>query len=274
MSLYAAEAQTSSVKLAWNPSVVSQLAGYRIYDGVSSHTYTNMVEVGNVTNATISGLTVGLTYFFSVTAYDTIGLESPFSNEISYTVTNSVPSCTYAIAPTSASFGAAGGAGNARVTAGGGCFWMVTSGVSWVTINSGSSGSGNGTVSYTVLSNTNATARTGTLTMAGQTFTVLQTAAPLDTTPPSVTLSAPANVSTVKGTISLTATASDNVGVTEVQFYCDGTGLEGTSVAPPYACLCDTTKLANGKHRFNAKAYDAAGNWTTSGANTVTVRNR
>lgn len=88
----AASAQvSSSVTLAWNPSADPNLAGYRVYQGVASHTYTNVVQVGALTNATLSALTQGATYFFAVTAYDNVGLESAFSNEITYSVpTNSV----------------------------------------------------------------------------------------------------------------------------------------------------------------------------------------
>ena len=86
-----ASAQVSStVTLAWNPSADPNLAGYRIYQGAASHTYTNVIQVGPLTNATLSALKQGATYFFAVTAYDNIGLESAFSNEISYSApTNS-----------------------------------------------------------------------------------------------------------------------------------------------------------------------------------------
>jgi hypothetical protein len=73
----------SSVTLAWTAST-SMVAGYRIHDGVASQTYTNVVDVGDVTVATVSGLTPGVQYFFAVTAYDSTGLESPFSSEVSY----------------------------------------------------------------------------------------------------------------------------------------------------------------------------------------------
>jgi hypothetical protein len=81
-----AHAQTSgSVTLAWNPDTASGLAGYRLYQGVSSGSYTNQLTLGNTTNATVSGLAMGVNYFFALTAYTTNGLESPFSNEITYT---------------------------------------------------------------------------------------------------------------------------------------------------------------------------------------------
>ena len=75
-----------SVTLAWDPSPDPTVVGYNIYAGVVSGTYTNKLDVGNATNGIISGLVDGATYFFAVTAYDASGLESDFSNELSFTV--------------------------------------------------------------------------------------------------------------------------------------------------------------------------------------------
>ena len=75
----------SRVTLAWNASIGSGIAGYRAYSGGSSRTYTNMMDVGNVTTATVTNLVPGTTYYFAVTAYDLAGLESAFSTEISFT---------------------------------------------------------------------------------------------------------------------------------------------------------------------------------------------
>jgi len=95
-----------------------------------------------------------------------------------FTVTQAgATACGYAIAPTSASAPAGGTTGSVTVTAPTGCTWTATSNASWTTITSGSSGSGNGTVNYTVAANTSANPQTGTLTIAGQTFTVTQAAA-------------------------------------------------------------------------------------------------
>ena len=88
------------------------------------------------------------------------------------------PSCSFSINPISQSFASSGGTGSVGVTitAGTGCNWTATSNASWINITSGSSGTGNGTVNYSVASNSGA-ARTGTMTIAGQTFTVNQDAA-------------------------------------------------------------------------------------------------
>ena len=65
--------------LAWDPSPGSDIAGYRLYEGAASRTYTNVIDAGNATNGTFSSLVSGATYFFAATAYDTNGLESDYS---------------------------------------------------------------------------------------------------------------------------------------------------------------------------------------------------
>jgi len=80
--------------------------------------------------------------------------------------------CSYSISPSSRSFGLSGGTGSVTVTAGSGCAWTATSNAGFVTITSGASGTGNGTVNYSV--GAASSSRTGTLTIAGQTFTVTQ----------------------------------------------------------------------------------------------------
>jgi hypothetical protein len=94
-----------------------------------------------------------------------------------FTLTEAGMSCSYSLTLTNANFSAAGGSCSVGITAPTGCVWTATSGSpSFITINSGSSGSGSGTVSYTVAANLGA-ARSGTLMIGGQTFTVDQTGA-------------------------------------------------------------------------------------------------
>jgi len=92
-----------------------------------------------------------------------------------------------------------------------------------------------------------------------------------DATPPTVSLTAPVGGSGISGTITLSATASDNVGVSSVNFYCDGS-LIGTSTAAPYSCTWDSTTVPDGAHTLTAVAADAAGNTASSSAG-VTVSN-
>ncbi len=75
-----------SVTLAWNRSTNPIVAGYNVYYGGASGTCTNEISAGNATNATISGLIPGTTYYFAATACAASGLESTFSSEVSYTV--------------------------------------------------------------------------------------------------------------------------------------------------------------------------------------------
>jgi hypothetical protein len=85
--------------------------------------------------------------------------------------------CSPALASANQAIAASGGTGSVGVTAAAGCTWTAsTANPDWLTITSGSSGSGNGSVAFSVAANTGAAARTGTLTIAGQTFTVNQAA--------------------------------------------------------------------------------------------------
>ncbi len=85
-ALAAVPAAPHSVTLAWNSSPTRTVAGYRLYVGTTSRDYTNIVDTGNATIATVPNLTAGTTYYFAVTAYDQIGLESELSTEVRYTV--------------------------------------------------------------------------------------------------------------------------------------------------------------------------------------------
>jgi hypothetical protein len=76
---------TTTASLAWNAS--SDVTGYRLYYGTATNTYQQAkgsgVAVGNATSYTVSGLKSGTLYYFAVTAVDSNGNESPYSNEVS-----------------------------------------------------------------------------------------------------------------------------------------------------------------------------------------------
>ena len=73
-------------------------------------------------------------------------------------------------------------------------------------------------------------------------------------------MTAPAAGSTVGGTVAVSASASDNVGVVGVQFRLDGANLGAEDTAAPYSVSWNTTTVANGSHTLTAVARDAAGN--------------
>jgi hypothetical protein len=83
-----------------------------------------------------------------------------------------------------------------------------------------------------------------------------------DSTPPTVSASETGS----SGSITLAANASDNVGVTRVEFYVDGV-LKATDTSAPFSASLDSTTLANGSHVLLAKAFDAAGNVGSSSVN-------
>ena len=95
VAAFAASAQAqTSVTLAWDPDPSGTIAGYYLHERIDGQTYTNVIDVGNATSATVSNLIAGATYFFAVSAYDVNQVESDPSDEIPYTVplpTNNIP---------------------------------------------------------------------------------------------------------------------------------------------------------------------------------------
>jgi chitodextrinase len=104
--------------------------------------------------------------------------------------------------------------------------------------------------------------------------TINTTTSPCDTTPPTVSVTAPSAGETVSGTtVSVTASAGDNDSVAGVQFLVDGAPLGSEDTAAPYSVTWNTWSHANGPHTVTARARDASGNSTTSGGVSVTVAN-
>ena len=177
-----------SVVLKWDPNTDADLAGYKVYykadspampfDGVGAASGASPVDVRNQTNVTISGLDPNHSYYFAVTAYNSSGVESGYSNIIAIT----------------------------------------------------------------------------------------------ESAPPTVSITSPSNSTSVSGTVNVSATASDNVGVTKVEFYDNGSLLYATNVSP-YTYSWNTTSVADGSHLLYAKAYDATGNVGQSQNASLTVAN-
>jgi uncharacterized protein (TIGR03437 family) len=92
------------------------------------------------------------------------------------TISQAGNGCSYSISPTGQSFAATGGAGSITVSAPAGCAWTAASNNSWITVTAGSSGSGGGTVNYSVAANSSSTPQTGTITIAGQRFIITEAA--------------------------------------------------------------------------------------------------
>jgi hypothetical protein len=130
------------------------------------------------------------------------------------TVTQQAAPCTFSISPSAQTFVADGGTGSVGITTGANCGWNASTGTSWITVTSAAGGTGNGTVTFNVGMNTGAQ-RTGTLTIAGQTFTVTQDAAPCtySIAPGSLTLGAaggPGSTSVTAGSWCAWSATSNN----------------------------------------------------------------
>lgn len=82
--LYLQKGSTVSVKLAWDPSPNPAVTGYKIYHSKSNWEQATVIDVGNRTEYTVTGLEAGVTYRFAATAYSKTGEESPLSKEVMY----------------------------------------------------------------------------------------------------------------------------------------------------------------------------------------------
>ena len=79
-------AHCADVTLAWDPNSEPDLAGYIIYHGTASRDYSTSIDVGNVTQHTLTDLTAGVTYYFAAKAYDLDDNVSAFSEELVHTI--------------------------------------------------------------------------------------------------------------------------------------------------------------------------------------------
>ena len=108
---------------------------------------------------------------------------------------------------------------------------------------------------------------------SAQTAAVVASTPAPDTAPPTAAMTAPASGSTVSGTVTVSANATDNVAVADVDFLLDGVSI-GVDPTAPYSVQWNTTTTSNGPHALSARARDTAGNFgVTSGVVNVMVSN-
>jgi chitinase len=271
----------SNVLLQWDQNAESDLAGYKVYyktdsssapfDGTGALEGTSPIDINNQSTATVSGLDPNKTYYFTVTAYNTSGVESEYSNIV--TIPESVPPEISIVFPAnnaavngtvSVTADASDNVGVTRVE-----FYVdgileatETSAPYVYSWNTSSLADGN----YTLMAKAYDAAGN-----VGQSEDV-SIKVVKDTTRPSVSMTSPGNSATVSGTVAITAGASDNIGVTRVEFYANG-GLISASNVAPYSFNWDTKSESNGSYTLSAKAYDAAGNVGQSSNISVAVNN-
>gem|GEM_PF-3270818 len=235
------------------------------------------------TSFRLTGLTTGALYNVAVTAVDSLGNQSTCSG-----VASAMARTDFAVSPTgTVNFGSVNIGGFADQTftvsnTGGGTISGAASASAPFSIVSGSPFTLVGvgatqTVTVRFTPTTMATASaTVSFTASGGSNSAIATgtgASSADTTPPTIAVAAPLAGATVSGRVTVSANATDNVGVAAVQFKLDGVILGVQVTTPPYAITWDTTTAASGVHTLSAVARDASGNTGTSAGVTVTVAN-
>jgi hypothetical protein len=284
----------SILSVTGSAAVSATTAGKAISCAAATGTYTcllvglnsavipdGVVATLNVTLAAgISSATIGLTNTLGATA----GGQSLVFTGTGITV---APACTYSISPTSIGAPLSGATGSVLVSTSAGCGWTASSNAAWLSITSGGSGSGNGTVSYSVAANASSQ-RSANLTIAGQTVTVTQAGLP-----PSVCIDSPPATGTVSGLVTVAGWAIDNTAfigtaIGSVQVLVDGVvvgnatyGISRPDVCNAYparpgcpnvgfAYQWNTAALAPGQHTITISASDTDGTPDT-GTASVTV---
>ena len=263
-----------SVTLAWDPSASTNIAGYKVYYGPASGTYTNTLTVGNATNTTISNLITGATYYFTATAYDTANLESDFSNEVGYTNTALVPPTIALTSPANNSAFTAPATISlaANVTANGHAITKVQ-------FYNGATLLAEDTTAPYVFTWSSVTA--GNYSLSAQAVydsgsTIASPAANVTVTnllPPTIALTSPANNAafTAPATISLAANVTANGhAITKVQFY-NGATLLAEDTTAPY--VFTWSSVTAGNYTLTAQAVYDSGSTIASPAANVTVTN-
>ena len=283
-------------------SALTDLASYRVYYGTQSAPCpgTTRAQVASPTSSPsanqtvtsrLTGLTAGTRYSVAVTAVDVAGNESVCSG-----VASAVARAEFSVSPSgTVNFGTVslGSVAEQTITVsntGGTALSGTASIAAPFSIVSGSpfTLSGLGTTQAVRVRFTPTTTTTVSTNIAFQvgsdTISVAATGSgtgtapapppPLsDTVRPTVGLTSPAAGTTVSGTITVAANATDNVAVVGVQFKLDGANLGAERTAPPYSVTWNTTTASGGPHVLTAVARDAAGNASTSTGVTVTVAN-
>ena len=277
----AATGDAASVQLEWDASPDAAAVGYKVYyqadspaepfQGIGSAEGAAPIDVNALTSATITGLEPGHTYYFAVTAYDEAGVESIYSNVVSKELAS--PSTSITNPPHNATV-----SGTVTVTADA----LNNPSVSGMRFFlNGTLLASDTSAPYEYVWDTSGLAPGGytlTATAYDQTSNVTESGGlpvqviALDVTAPSVILTAPLNGADVMGDTVISATASDDTGVSRVEFYEDG-GLLYAGNSAPFTFNWDTASVANGAHVLVAKVYDAAGHVTQSSNISVTVNN-
>jgi len=236
-----------NVTLAWDANSETNLAGYKLYYGAASRAYTNVSNLGNVLSASVT-LLEGSTYYFAVTAVNTLGVESDYSEEVSHNIPGNRSPITISIV------------GNGTVTPNlngqlldVGRSYTITA----VPGNGHAFSNWSGGIS----------ASTAQITFVMQSNLTL-VATFYDSARPQVTVLSPAgNVQVTNGLITVSGTASDNVGVSRVLYRVGNNAFQPATGATSWSF---TTSLTAGLNVIQVKSVDASGNESSVASRNVT----
>jgi predicted xylose isomerase-like sugar epimerase len=252
----------------WDPNPEPQVTGYVLYMGTQSGSLTQRYDMGNVTSYTVSNAVAGQLYCFAVSAYFVPTAEGPRSTQV----------CGYSNQfPTLANPGNQSSGTGQQVSLqlvgndpdGLPVTYSATGLPAGVTLGANTGFIGGAATTVGTFSVT-ARVSDGVLLSAPQTFTWTVTTSPtVDTTPPSVTITGPtsnSSYSALSSTLTVSGTASDNVGVTAVTWTNDRGG-SGTATGTT-SWSVSSIALQTGTNIITIRARDAAGN---QGTDVVTV---
>jgi chitodextrinase len=260
-------AASTSITVSWTASTDNvAVTGYGLYVGGQS------VGSATATSTTFTGLSCGGTYQLGVDAYDAAGNHSSAAT-ISASTTpcdTTAPSAPANLRQTDATTTAISVSWDASTddvgVAGYGLYENGALIGSTPSTSATLSGLSCGTSYVLGLDAYDASGNRSTQT------TITASTAVCDTTAPSVQISTPVDGSNVSGTVSVSASASDDVAVAGVQFKLDGNSLGAEITSPPYVVSWDSKLGANGSHTLTALARDSSDNTATASV-TVTVSN-
>jgi hypothetical protein len=268
------QAYAGDVSLAWDPSASENVVGYKVYYGNASRSYDSFQTVTNQTSCTVTDLSDG-TYYFAVTAFDSAGNESGYSNEVSANVGDGTP-------PTDGTPPVISAVASSGITATGATISWTTNEASTTQVEYGTTTAyGSTTTLNTSLQTSHTQALSGltggtvyhyrvrsadaaaNLAVSGdRTFT---TSTQSDTTPPVISSVASSNITTFGATISWT---TNEASTTQVEYgtttaYGSTTTLN-TSLQVSHAQALSGLSIGTLYH-YRVKSGDAAGNMAASG---------
>jgi len=269
------------IDLAWTANSEPDISGYNLYFGTQSGVYDApgspiFIPPPNTTT-TLTGLQNGQQYFLTITAVDLSGNESipaiQIDSFISEDVTSdttppSIPSIDSVVANSATDVTIIWSEATDDVGVTG--YTLYRDGTPVVTTPNTSHADQNLTPETTYVYTVKAhdAADNSSALSAGAPITTL---APTDTTSPTVSITSPSENDTVSGMVTISGTATDNIGVLGVQFQLDGANLGAEDTTNDYSVDWDTASVTPGTYTLTAIARDLANNTTTSTPVTVTV---